>query len=85
MVGQLAVAAKSNVILAVRTLLATFALTGVVVTVDAMHTQTDTATAIADAGGDYVFTVKGSQPSVYAACSALPWIEVPATLDQVAR
>lgn len=78
-VGQLAVAAKSNEIPAVRTLLASFDLAadgGVVVTVDAMHTQTDTATAIVDAGGDYVFTVKGNQPSLYTACKALPWKDV---------
>jgi Transposase DDE domain len=45
--GQLATAAKSNEIPAVRTLLAGFDLTDVVVTVDAMHTQTDTAAAAA--------------------------------------
>ena len=44
--GQLATAAKSNEIPAVRTLLGGLDLTDVVVTVDAMHTQTDTATAI---------------------------------------
>jgi hypothetical protein len=60
-VGQLATAAKSNEIPTVRTLLAAFDLTGVVVTVDAMHTQTDTAQLITDAGGDYVFTVKNNQ------------------------
>jgi DDE_Tnp_1-associated/Transposase DDE domain len=76
--GQLAVDAKSNEIPAVRTLLAGFDLTGAVVTVDAMHTQTDTARLIVEAGGDYVFTVKGNQPSLYAACKALPWREVPA-------
>ena len=76
--GQLAVATKSNEIPAVRTLLAGFDLTGVVVTVDAMHTQTDTAQLIVDAGGDYVFTVKGNQPKLYAACKALPWSQVPA-------
>jgi hypothetical protein len=69
--GQLAVAAKSNEIPAVRTLLAGFDLAGVVVTVDAMHTQTDTAQLIVEAGGDYVFTVKGNQPKLYAACKAL--------------
>src|SRR5664280_1217212 len=58
--GQLCVAAKSNEIPCVRDLLALFDLNGVVVTVDAMHTQTDTATAITAAGGDYVFTVKGN-------------------------
>jgi len=76
--GQLAVAAKSNEIPAVRDLLATFELKTVAVTVDAMHTQTDTATAITAAGGDYVFTVKKNQPSLHAACKDLPWQDVPA-------
>ena len=76
--GQLAVPAKSNEIPAVRNLLATFDLTAVVVTVDAMHTQTDTATTITAAGGDYVFTVKKNQPSLHAACKDLPWADVPA-------
>ncbi len=76
--GQLAVAAKSNEIPAVRTLLGCFDLTMVVVTVDAMHTQHDTAQLITAAGGDYVFTVKKNQPTLYAACKNLPWAEVPA-------
>ena len=76
--GQLAVAAKSNEIPCVRDLLATFDLNGVVVTVDAMHTQTDTATAITRAGGDYVFTVKKNQPSLHRAIKALPWKDIPA-------
>src|SRR5665647_1239699 len=75
--GQVAVSAKSNEIPAVRTLLASFDLTGAVVTVDAMHTQTDTAQMIIEAGGAYVFTVKNNQPSLYAACKDLPWAEVP--------
>jgi len=37
-----------------------------------MHTQTDTATAITTAGGDYVFTVKGNQPTSRTACKRLP-------------
>jgi predicted transposase YbfD/YdcC len=75
-VGQLAVAAKSNEIPAVRTLLETFDLHGVVVTVDAMHTQTDTADLILKAGGDYVLTVKANQPTLYAACKDLPWKKI---------
>lgn len=75
--GQVAVAAKTNEIPAVQDLLTCFDLTDVVVTVDAMHTQTDTATAITAAGGDYVFTVKGNQPSLHAACKNLPWQDVP--------
>lgn len=76
--GQLAVEAKSNEIPAVRQLLACFELAGTVVTVDAMHTQTDTAAAIVDAGGDYVFTVKNNTPTLRAAIKALPWAGVPA-------
>ena len=77
-VGQLAVAAKSNEIPAVRTLLATFDLVNTVVTLDAMHTQHDTARSIVDAGGDYVLTVKANQPRLRAALKALPWKDVPA-------
>lgn len=78
--GQNAVAAKSNEIPAVRDLLASFDpadLHGCVITVDAMHTQTDTAKAITDAGADYVFTVKGNQPKLFAALKGLPWTKIP--------
>ncbi len=76
-VGQLAVTAKSNEIPAVQGLLKLFDLDGVVVTVDAMHTQTETAKRIVAAGGDYVFTVKGNQRRLFKACKALPWKDVP--------
>src|SRR5215204_5812466 len=76
--GQLATAAKSNEIPTVLTLLAAFDLTGVVVTVDAMHTQTDTAELITAGGGDYLFTVKTNQRRLYLACKHLPWQQVPA-------
>ena len=79
--GQICVADKSNEIPAVRDLLAGFNPTeahGCVITVDAMHTQTDTAQAILDAGADYVFTVKGNQPGLHKRLKALPWRDVPA-------
>ena len=76
-IGQLAVTAKSNEIPAVQGLLELFDLTDVVVTVDAMHTQTGTAQQITTAGGDYVFTVKANQPKLFAACKNLPWEDVP--------
>ncbi len=76
--GQVAVTAKSNEIPAVRDLLACFDLTDAIVTVDAMHTQTDTAAAITAAGGDYLFTVKNNQPTLHAALKNLPWRQVPA-------
>jgi hypothetical protein len=72
--GQLATAAKSNEIPAVRTLMAGLDLAGVVVTMDAMHTQADTTTVITGARGDYVFTLK--VPGLHAACKCLPWHEV---------
>jgi predicted transposase YbfD/YdcC len=76
--GQVAVAAKSNEIPSVRTLLKVMDITGAVLTLDAMHTQTDTAKTIVEAGGDYVMTVKANQKSLYAACKRLPWRDVPA-------
>lgn len=79
--GQIAVAAKSNEIPAVRDLLAGFDpadLQGSVITVDAMHTQTDTAQVITDAGADYLFTIKGNQARLHSACKKLPWKDVPA-------
>lgn len=78
--GQVAVAAKSNEIPAVRDLLATFGhadLRGCVITADAMHTQDETAKAIRAAGADYVFTVKANRPTLLNALKALPWARVP--------
>jgi hypothetical protein len=64
--GQVAVDAKSNEIPAVRDLLKTFAdLAGAVITIDAMHTQSDTAQIILGRGAEYVMTVKGNMPSLY--------------------
>jgi predicted transposase YbfD/YdcC len=76
--GQVAVAAKTNEIPTVRTLLKVLDLAGAVVTLDAMHTQTDTARAITGAGGDYVFTVKNNIKRLYTACKRLPWKDIPA-------
>ena len=79
--GQIAVAAKSNEIPAARDLLTILdqaqMLTGAVVTLDAMHTQTDTAEAITAAEADYVLAVKANQKSLYQACKRLPWKHIP--------
>jgi predicted transposase YbfD/YdcC len=78
--GQNAVAAKSDEIPAVRDLLAGFDaadLHGCIITLDAMHTRSDTATAITAAGADYVFTVKANQPTLLKALKVLPWNKVP--------
>ena len=76
--GQVAVDAKSNEIPAARTLLGHLELDGAVVTLDAMHTQTDTATTITGAGGDYVFTVKANMPTLHQKLKKLPWKDMPA-------
>ncbi|WP_272948653.1 ISAs1 family transposase, partial [Kribbella albertanoniae] len=77
-IGQVAVAAKSNEIPAVRDLFKHLQLTGAVVTLDAMHTQTDTAEQLTAAGADYVLTVKPNQPGLHARLKALPWKNIPA-------
>ena len=78
--GQVAVDAKPNEIPAVRELLKAFAgLAGAVLTIDAMHTQSDTAQVILGRGADYVMTVKGNMPTLYRKLKKLPWAAIPAT------
>jgi predicted transposase YbfD/YdcC len=77
--GQAAVDAKSNEIPAVRDLLKAFTdLAGAVITLDAMHTQGDTAQVITGRGADYVMTVKGNMPTLYRQLKKLPWTAIPA-------
>ena len=63
--GQQACEAKSNEITAIPLLLERLALTGALVTIDAMGTQTRIAQAILDRGGDYLLAVKDNQPSLH--------------------
>jgi len=60
--GQRAADEKSNEIKAIPELLSTLALTGCVVTIDAMGTQTAIASAIVERNADYVLAVKDNQP-----------------------
>ena len=77
--GQVAVDEKSNEIPAVRELLKAFAdLAGAVFTIDAMHTQHDTAQAITGRRADYVMTVKANMPTLYKQLKKLPWGRIPA-------
>ncbi|MCK6396816.1 ISAs1 family transposase, partial [Zoogloea sp.] len=62
--GQTATAEKSNEITAIPELLATLALEGCVVTLDAMGTQTGIAKAIRKGGADYVLCVKDNHPKL---------------------
>jgi len=77
--GQLAVAAKSNEIPALRDLLDTMNITGAVITADAMHCQRESARHITRAGGHYLLTVKANQRVLRDQLKALPWRHVPAT------
>jgi predicted transposase YbfD/YdcC len=63
---QQAVAAKTNEIKEVETVLSQVVLTGRVVTMDALLTQRQVAQTIVDAGGDYVMIVKENQPQLKA-------------------
>jgi predicted transposase YbfD/YdcC len=62
--GQCATAEKSNEITAIPELLATLALEGTIVTIDAMGTQTEIARSIRQRGADYVLCVKDNHPKL---------------------
>ncbi len=62
--GQRATAKKSNEKTAIPELLATLALDGCIVTIDAMGTQANIAQAIRNRGADYILAVKDNQPTL---------------------
>jgi predicted transposase YbfD/YdcC len=62
--GQRATAEKSNEKTAIPELLSTLALSGCIVTIDAMGTHASIAQAIQDRGADYVLAVKDNQPKL---------------------
>jgi predicted transposase YbfD/YdcC len=63
--GQRKVDEKSNEITAVPQLLKMLDITGCIVTVDAISTQTKIAKTIIDQGGDYILAVKENQGHLY--------------------
>jgi len=65
MLGQVAVDQKSNEITAVPALLELLDVRGAVVSLDAMHCQTQTAKSIRQAQADYLLAVKKNQKSLY--------------------
>ena len=62
--GQQATAEKSNEKTAIPELLSALALSGCIVTIDAMGTQANIAQAVCDRGADYVLAVKDNQPKL---------------------
>ena len=63
--GQVVVDAKSNEITAIPKLLEILALSGSLVTIDAMGCQVKIARQIVNAEADYVLAVKGNQPTLH--------------------
>lgn len=63
--GQQACDAKSNEITAIPLLLDRLALTGALVTIDAMGCQTKIAQKILDKGADYLLAIKANWPSLH--------------------
>lgn len=69
--GSEVVAEKTNEIPAVRSLCRRLELAGRLVSIDALHTQAQTARELVlEHGGDYLLTVKGNQPGVQAVVAA---------------
>jgi predicted transposase YbfD/YdcC len=63
--GQTKVADKSNEITAIPELLQLLEITGCIVTIDAIGTQTEIAEMIIDGGGDYLLAVKENQGHLF--------------------
>jgi predicted transposase YbfD/YdcC len=63
--GQYATDVKSNEITAIPKLLELLSLRGATVTMDAMGCQKGIAKAIVDKGADYIFGLKGNQPTLH--------------------
>ena len=63
--GQEAVCDKSNEITAIPLLLERLALTGALVTIDAIGTQTEIAETIVKRGGDYLLALKPNWPLLF--------------------
>jgi predicted transposase YbfD/YdcC len=78
-VGQVSVGAKTNEIPMVRELLDQIGdVKDLVLTLDALHTQRDTAELIVERGAHYALTVKANQPKLLVQVTSLPWEQIPA-------
>jgi predicted transposase YbfD/YdcC len=80
--AQVAIAAKSNEILAFTPLLGQLqaqlgSLDGTIIVADALHAQVGHAHAVHARGGHLMVTVKANQPTLHALLKQLPWAKVP--------
>ncbi len=64
MLGQMKVDSKSNEIKAIPRLLELLDISGCIITIDAMGTQTDIAAQIITQGAEYVLCLKGNHPTL---------------------
>jgi predicted transposase YbfD/YdcC len=71
--GQVKVTDRSNEITAIPALLELLDLTGCIITIDAMGTQTAIATQIYNANADYVLALKANHPTLHG--QVLAWFE----------
>jgi predicted transposase YbfD/YdcC len=69
--GQMKVDDESNEITAIPELLNTLEIAGCIVTLDAIHCQTETVKTIVEKGADYVLPVKENQPRLLEAIQGL--------------
>lgn len=73
LLGQVKVENKSNEITAIPALLELLDITGCIITIDAMGTQTEIAGQIVVKGADYILSLKANHPTLYAQVKA--WFE----------
>ena len=73
MLGQVKVENKSNEITAIPSLLQLLDITGCIITIDAMGTQTEIAKQIVSKGADYILSLKANHPTLYTQVST--WFE----------
>jgi len=79
MLAQVKVDSKSNEITAIPALLKLLDITGCIITIDAMGTQTAIAQQIVDQQADYVLSLKANHPTLYAQVQA--WFEAAQATD----
>jgi predicted transposase YbfD/YdcC len=82
--GQEAVAAKSNELTAIPLLLERLELTGALVTIDAIGTQAAIAATILRRGGDYLLALEANRPATFADVEAFFADPPPGALDTFA-
>jgi predicted transposase YbfD/YdcC len=80
--GQTKVAEKSNEITAIPELLQLLDISGCIVTIDAIGTQTEIAETVIDGGGDYLLAVKENQGHLFEDVQSLFEIDVAHGMEQ---